>query len=189
MASRYNEHLTFRVPVPRGQEKFRELILYIAEKCQNAEYFGAVKLNKILYHSDFRAFRRLGEPVTGAEYFRLPRGPAPRVLVPVRREMLAEGLIDLDVRPIGNHEQQRVVPKRAANIDLFTAGELEIVDQVIEELWDQTADEASDASHDLAWQTRADEESIPYESAFLDDSPLTEDIIKRTHELAEEHGW
>jgi len=35
-------------PVP-NLDKFRELILYISQKCANDPSFGAIKVNKILY--------------------------------------------------------------------------------------------------------------------------------------------
>ena len=57
--------------------KFRELVLYIAEQSEGDPRFGAVKLNKILYYSDFEAFRVLGESITGATYRKLSEGPAP----------------------------------------------------------------------------------------------------------------
>ena len=50
------------------EEKLSELILYISQKCATDPKFGAVKLNKILYLSDFLAFGNWGEPITGVEY-------------------------------------------------------------------------------------------------------------------------
>ena len=43
-----------------NEGKFRELILYVARRSEDDKYFGAVKLNKILYFSDFNAYRELG---------------------------------------------------------------------------------------------------------------------------------
>lgn len=181
--------LTFVFPLPRRQQRFRELILYIADKCRDAEFFGAVKLNKILYHSDFRAFRRFGVPVTGVGYFRLPHGPAPAALLPVRRDLEREGAITVERRPIGNLMQDRVVPLRMPYVELFSRDELDLVDEVIRELWDQTAEQVSDASHDVVWRTRGHREPIPYEAAYLDTEPLSAHEIARTRELADELGW
>jgi hypothetical protein len=36
--------------------KLRELILLISEWCQADPKFGAIKLNKLLFHADFSAF-------------------------------------------------------------------------------------------------------------------------------------
>ena len=64
------------------EEKLAELILYVAEKIQSDRTAGATKLNKYLYFADFSAVRKLGHPITGAEYQRLRHGPAPRRLPP-----------------------------------------------------------------------------------------------------------
>ena len=189
MDAYYEKHLSFGVDVPLGQEKFRELVIYIAQRCQKAEYFGATKLNKILYRVDFEAFRRLGRPVTGAVYFRLPNGPAPKALVPVRDSLVSEGAILIEDRPMGNRVQHRVVPLRDPDVSLFTAAELRLTDEVVKDLWSATADEASNASHDIVWSSRQDRDLIPYEAGRLDNGPLTDDDIKRTRELVKEFGW
>src|SRR6266487_3415423 len=49
----------------RADEKLRELILHICIRSEDDEAFGAVKLNKLLFFSDFHAFLRLGKPITG----------------------------------------------------------------------------------------------------------------------------
>lgn len=90
MAKRFDK-LTFNVSLERGLQRFRELIVYIASKSIDDPSFGATKLNKILYYSDFKAFERFGVPLTGAPYFRLKNGPAPRIMIPVRDELVAEG--------------------------------------------------------------------------------------------------
>lgn len=77
MAGKFDS-LTFKVPLERALQRLRELVVYISEKSEHDQHCGATKLNKILYHSDFRAFERFGVPLTGASYFRLPKGPAPR---------------------------------------------------------------------------------------------------------------
>jgi hypothetical protein len=185
----YVDNLTFYQPVPKGIQRFRELIVYISEKCADCEFFGATKLNKILYHSDFRAFERFGEPLTGVAYFALNSGPAPVPLVPIRRELIQEGAITIEERPVGARVQHRVVAIREAYTELFTPVELELVGEVIEELWDQSAEEASNASHDVRWRTLRLEDRIPYEATFLSDDELSEEDLTRTKELADEFGW
>jgi len=67
-----------------NEEKLAELILYVCHKSEADERFGATKLNKILFYSDFAAYRQLGQPITGADYQNLEEGPAPRKLPPIR---------------------------------------------------------------------------------------------------------
>lgn len=182
--------LTFSVPLERGLQRFRELIVYISKQSERDPSYGAVKLNKILYHSDFRAFERFGVPLTGAPYFRLKAGPAPRIMLPVRRELEREGAIRIEkvILPNG-YEQHRIIALRKPVLSHFTADELALVDEVIEELRHQTATEVSDASHDVRWRTLHNKDLVPYEFAFLSDEPPTENDIKRTYELNRLYGW
>src|SRR5437660_10500981 len=90
--------LTFGSDDSATRQRLRELILYIADRSKDDPKFGATKLNKILYFSDFVSFREYGEPITGAMYMRLENGPAPMHLVPVRNEMLESGEIAMEPR-------------------------------------------------------------------------------------------
>ena len=184
---RLNLHETF--DVPRGAQRFRELILYASRKSVDDPHFGAVKLNKILYHSDFRAFQRFGVPLTGVRYFRLKNGPAPRSLIPVRDSLVQEGALRVERRQVGPYKQDRTIALRDPALRLFTEDEIALVDEVIAELWDQNATEVSDASHDIRWLTLNDRDVLPYEMAYLSNEPLTQAQIERTKELAEQFGW
>jgi hypothetical protein len=187
--SRYQKYLHYRIPVDRQLERFRELILYVSQKCQDAEFFGATKLNKILYWSDMEAFYSLGRPVTGAEYWKLQKGPAPKYLKHIRDEMIREGLVRVEKRQMVDYDQHRTVALRDPDMSIFSVAELRIVDSVIKECWAQTADEVSNVSHNIVWHTRNLRDPIPYEASYLDSSPLTEEEIARTRELALQYGW
>jgi Antitoxin SocA-like, Panacea domain len=183
------EGLTFSYPVPRAKQRFRELIVYISDRYREAELFGAAKLNKTLYCADFRAFERFGVPLTGASYFALKKGPAPKIILPVLKALVDEGAVTIEERQFGNHLQKRVVPHRRAFLDLFTRDEIALVDEVIKELWDQGAEEAASASDDVRWRTLQLNDLIPYEAAFLSQEPLTDGDLARTARLADEYGW
>ncbi|HLL26340.1 MAG TPA: Panacea domain-containing protein [Xanthobacteraceae bacterium] len=184
-----DERLHFTVNVPRGLQRFRELIIYVAKQSRDDPWFGAVKLNKILYRSDFLAFERFGVPLTGLRYFRLKAGPAPRAMIPVRRELEAEGAIQIEHKPLGPRDQHRIIPLREPVLEHFTQDEIHLVDEVIRELRPMNATEASNASHDIRWRVLNDRDDLPYEFAFLSDEPVTDDDVKRTKELAREWKW
>src|SRR5271169_3849241 len=98
-----------------NDKKLIELILLISEWSQSDPKFGAIKLNKLLFHSDFSAFLTFGKPITGQEYFALPQGPAPRRLKPITEKMKKrEELAYQEVRYYG-HIQKRPVALRAAD--------------------------------------------------------------------------
>ena len=73
-----------------GEQMLGELILYVAGKCSEDRMFGAIKLNKILWWSDFLAYAQYGRPITGVQYRRLGHGPAPRQFIPVRDALVAK---------------------------------------------------------------------------------------------------
>ena len=89
----------------------------------------------------------------------------------------------------GTRIQKRLIPLRAVNYDLFTADQIAFVDEVIDWLWGKTAASVSEHSHGKAWKIAKDRQSMPYESIFLSDAPITPFDVLRTHELAEKFGW
>src|SRR5688572_20552652 len=71
------------------RDKFIELILYFSRRgLEEGLVIGSTKLNKLLFFSDFRAYAKLGQAITGARYQKLGWGPAPRALLPVRGELI-----------------------------------------------------------------------------------------------------
>ncbi len=172
-----------------GKERLRELILYISGKCADDSTFGAVKLNKILFFSDFSSYSDSGRPITGVEYMKLPQGPAPRQLVPVRKEMEKKREIAIAPTQFGNYIQKRIVPLRPPNLGDFSGEDIAFVDSVIQALWGVTATQCSNLSHQRAWRIAGDEEAIPYEAALLSDEPVTDYEINRVKTLSKKYEW
>ena len=171
------------------ETKFRELVLYISEKSAEDPRFGAVKLNKILYYSDFESYRRLGKSITGATYRKLSEGPAPVEMLPQRQVLLDSGHIAMEHRPYFAGVQQRVVPQREAKTEMFAFEELAVVDETIDALWHMTAREASDLSHrELGWLAAAHGEAIPYDTAWLSPEPVPQEVEEYASTVAEKHG-
>lgn len=167
------------------ETKFRELVLYIAEKSRSDPRFGAVKLNKILFYGDFTAYLELGQPITGAAYRKLSEGPAPVEMLTQRGILLDSGAAKVEFRRYFSGVQQRIVPLRPAQREVFMPRELEIVDQVIEGMWHMTAREASDFSHqELGWQAAQSGEEIPYPTAWLSPGPVSQEAEEYAAELA-----
>jgi len=168
-----------------NEARYRELVLYICQKCASDPKFGATKLNKILYFSDFLAYATLGEPITGFEYQRLPNGPAPRRMVPMRADMERRRDLGFQEVPLrGGRTQQRAVNLRVPDLSVFTAAQISVVDRVIEELWNLDAEEVSELSHRMmGWKLADMNETIPYETVFISADPLTETDVERAREL------
>lgn len=159
------------MPEPRRfnfeREKFIELILYFSRRgLDEGLVVGSTKLNKLLFFSDFRAYAKLGSPITGARYQKLEYGPAPRALLPVRSELLAEGEVCYQDSEDWN---QVLVPNREPDMSSFSEAEMFIVDEIFEELRPLNATAASDYSHEKSpgWNSADEFEDIPYETARI----------------------
>ncbi len=169
--------------------KFRELVLYIAENSEDDPKFGVVKLNKILYYSDFEAYRRLERPITGATYRKYREGPAPSEILEQRRVMEDSGRIAVETRPYFSGAQQRIVPLSEPDTGIFTDAELAVVDEAITGMRHMTAFEAASLSHrELGWQTAEYGEVIPYQTAWLSPGPLPQEAEEHARKVVEKLG-
>ncbi|MGH7093740.1 MAG: Panacea domain-containing protein [Stellaceae bacterium] len=189
-AQAIRDRLTYEVPALKDEDqRLRELIVYIAGKFLTCEFFGVVKLNKTLFHSDMLSFRRYGEAITGSKYKKDERGPVPVRILPVQRQM--EGRSDIRVVPEDMYglTQRRIVPLRKPNLTLFSGRDIAIVDEVIQALWSKTGTQVSEESHGVQWNTRALGDLIPYEASYLSDEPITPADVERTTVLAKKYGW
>jgi hypothetical protein len=175
---------------PEHEDRFRELLLYISQKCANDPKFGSVKLNKVLFLSDFLCFAQHGEPITGFEYQKLEQGPAPRRLLPVRKQMIEDKELGLQEIPLkSGNTQIRTVNLRRPNLAVFKAQHIAVVDTVIDALSEADAVTVSELTHKMVgWKVARYKETIPYETIFLTDEPLSEADVERGREIAEEHG-
>lgn len=151
-----------------NDEKLRELILLIAEWSQADEKFGAIKLNKLLFHCDFSAFLTFKKPITGHEYFALPQGPAPKRLLPITKGMQTRQELAYQEVTYHGFQQKRPIALRAAKVSVFTPREMKLISQTIQKFWRMSAAEISDQSHlFLGWKTAKEKETIPYSTALV----------------------
>jgi hypothetical protein len=106
-------------------------------------------------------------------------------MLPIRDEMVKEQILAIQpVKLVSGRVQERPVNLRAAILDSFTPSQISLVDAVIEALRDATAEEVSELSHRMVgWKVVEKNETIPYETIFVSDEPLTEADIERAQEL------
>lgn len=171
--------------------KLRELILLLADWCQADPKFGAIKLNKLLFHADFSAFLTHGEPITGQDYFKLPQGPAPRRLKAITEATIKRGEFAWQEMPYYGRTQKKPVALRSPDLSKFSGADVNLIRQTVEKFWKLSATEISDQSHIfLGWKAAHLKESIPYETALVSRRPPTDHERKRglrLQSLAEKH--
>jgi hypothetical protein len=169
------------------EEKFRELVLLVAEELLDEDTYGATLLNKGLFYAEFLHMRSTGRPISGVEYQRLPQGPAPRRLKPIRTSLLHSGDARLDETDYRGFTQHRLVPLRPARRERFTEDELRSVKQGVAVVASLSATQASELSHEeVGWKMVEEGETIPYEAAFLRRPVVTPRTQQRIAELAAE---
>jgi hypothetical protein len=165
-------------------DKLKELILLLARKSEGDVNFGAVKLNKELFYSDFLSYLYTGKAITGHEYIALERGPAPKYKTKIIHEMVKKG--DLAVR---KHEafgdvQDRAFALREPNLDKFTKEELQLVDHVLNQCHEKSGKDLSTISHTfIGWRLATEKEVIPYSVALVGTREPTLDEIGWGREL------
>lgn len=173
----------------RSDARLGELILYIADKSATDKCYGAIKLNKILFFADFSAYAQRAKSITGAEYMGLPQGPVPRRLVAVREQLLEEGAIAVRKQPFKGKIQDRIIPLREADLDLFSGWEISHVDNVITRFWGKPAWVMSKLSHARVWRLAGTEKgAIPYQAIFISENNADAHDAIRLRRLRAKHG-
>ncbi|MDP9401914.1 MAG: Panacea domain-containing protein [Actinomycetota bacterium] len=172
-----------------SEEKFVEVLLYVAKRLEGDPSGGSLKINKAMFNADFGHMRAYGRPITGAEYQKLPHGPAPRRLLPVRKQLVRSGDAMVCEDSYLGKTLVRLVARRDPDLSRLEPSEKELLDQALAEMQGRTGTDVSEASHrEPGWQMVDEGETIPYETAFLRPPVMTERIRNRILALAAEHG-
>lgn len=164
-----------RISVPILQvRKFKNVLLYILERCAGKPNVGETVLYKLLYFSDFNYYELYEEHLTGAKYRKLPYGPVPQKMDTIVNQMIDKGQLQRVKTEYHGYPQTRYLPLEKANLTELKASEKEIIDRVIEQLSDWSAAAISNYSHkDLPWLASKEGEEIDYELAFYRDAPFS----------------
>ncbi|MEI7983805.1 MAG: Panacea domain-containing protein, partial [Bacteroidota bacterium] len=164
-----------RISVPTLQvSKFKNVLLYILERCAGKPNVGETVLYKLLYFSDFNYYELYEEHLTGAQYRKLPYGPVPQKLDTIIVQMMENGMIHRIKTKYYDKMQTRYIPLVKADLTELKASEKEVIDQVIEQMSDWSASAISSYSHqDMPWLASKEGEEINYELAFYRDAPFS----------------
>ena len=173
-------------------EKFTELIVYVAERCQDDPTFGPIKLNKILYYADTAAYRELGRPITGATYRKFDEGPAPDEMSDARAGLIEAGEAQLEYRRhfMGGERRLAICAGRTADRELFKPEERAIVDEVLTYFHGKLEHEVVDiVQREPGWMVARDREVIPYEVSWLRPTPFDRESVEFGERIAKERGY
>jgi hypothetical protein len=168
--------------------KTKELIIYIAVRLAKKPNYGATLLNKVLYFVDNIAYMKTGKPISEFKYIKQTFGPTPEPFwfLSIKDSLIDSGAIEVVESESFGRVQKRLVPKREAQVDLFSVDEIVIIDEVIADVGNLNASEISDLSHQFpAWKVAADKEELPLFTFLLSSStPNQSDIDWAKQELS-----
>lgn len=164
-----------RISVPTLQvNKFKNVLLYILERCAGKPNFGETVLYKLLYFSDFNYYELYEEHLTGAKYRKLPYGPVPQKLDAIIGQMIERGQLQRVKTEYNGYPQTRYLPLEKADLTELKASEKDVIDKVIEQMSDWSANMISDYSHkDLPWEVTDEGQDISYNLAFYRELPYS----------------
>ena len=164
-----------RVSIPELQvNKFKNVLLYILERCAGKPNVGETVLYKLLYFSDFNYYELYEEHLTGATYRRLNYGPVPQHLENALFHMTEEGQLQRVKTIYHGYSQMRYLPLVKADLSILKASEKEVIDKVIEQMSDWNATKISEYVHkDMPWLASDEGEVIDYELAFYREAPFS----------------
>ena len=164
-----------RISEPMLQvNKFKNVLLYILERCAGKPNVGETVLYKLLYFSDFNYYELYEEHLTGAEYRKLPYGPVPQKLDIIIAQMIEKGQLQRVKTEYHGYPQTRYLPLEKADLTELRASEKDVIDRVIDQMSDWSAVAISNYSHkDMPWLASKDGEEINYELAFYRDAPFS----------------
>lgn len=150
-------------------EKLAAAVAYLTERSRNDDGFGVTKLVKLLYYADCVAYQRTGEPITGANYIRMPHGPYPDKWQGLLERLEGERIIRVLDEDVGNgYQRHRPVRGASTETNTLTEEEKRFLDTQLRRFADFNARQIEEYSHDeLAWRTTEQGRTLPYELAGI----------------------
>lgn len=174
------------------KNKFHELVIHTANLMKNDPTASIIRINKVLYYSDFAAYREFEKPITGASYRKYHEGPAPDYMERCLTN-LAEtnrALVAVRHHVLGYFKYLRTIPGAPpADLSLFTKDELAMVLQATNYFQGKTPTEIiAMATTDPAWVDSHFYDHIPYEAVWSSVATIADQLADiQSIKFAAEH--
>lgn len=147
---------------PQAVARLKNLLLYVLGTM--GETFQT-KMNKVLFYIDFLSYRERGMAISGLAYQAIEFGP-----VPQRWDRVYSSFDDVEqhVVLVQNQECLALDTDTPADMSMFSAEELAIIDTVCTKMKDMTSRKATTLSHEEpAWKNHHTQPGIiPFDEAF-----------------------
>lgn len=150
-----------------NKRKFKQVLLYILEKCGAKPNVGETILFKLLYFVDFDYYELYEDFLTGEAYRRISYGPAPCNFNIIVSEMIEKGQVKKIRTEYFGMPQKKYIPLVKPDLKMLDGREMKVIEEVIERLSSMTASAIENYSHqDIPWEVTKDKKIIDYDTVF-----------------------
>lgn len=148
------------------RDKALEAILFIARSLRKPTYHS---ISKMLYLADKLHLQEYGRLICGDRYIAMDNGPVPSAIYDMMKVAAGRRSIDVDWDEIIREAMavcrgREIVAKRDGDLNMLAESEIECIRQTIAEYGNKTFGELSDITHDSAWNTTDDNQTIPLDA-------------------------
>lgn len=149
------------------KEKFKQTLHYIISSCGVRDNVGKTVLYKLLYFSDFNFYEIYEEKMTGEDYRKIERGPAPLHFDIAVKELEQENKINHEIKSFAGYPQNRYSSIKEPNLDLLNDNEIAVISEAINQCGHMHAKAISSYSHkDMPYKATEPMDIIDYELVF-----------------------
>ena len=150
-----------------NREKFKQILLYVLEKCGARPNVGETVIFKLFYFIDFNYYEIYEDYLTGEAYRKISYGPAPCHFRSVTNELIGKKYLKKITTEYFGKPQKKYIPCVKPDLKMLNGAELEVIDEVIERLSSMNATAIENYSHqDIPWEATKDREIIDYDTVF-----------------------
>jgi len=167
-------------PIRFDPERALELVLYVANQLR---YPTLHSVSKVLYFADKEHLSRYGSLLSGDNYVAMRHGPVPSAIYDLmkaaagRKEPLIPAqFYELVSQSLKVEDRRRVMPLRAANLNLLSSSQRQCLDESIKANGRLSFVRLTAKSHDAAWKT-ADENDLIEVKAIAKTLPNAKQVL------------
>ena len=119
-----------------NKEKFKCVLSYIINRCENKKNVGKTVICKLLYFSDFNYYEKYETSITDETYLKYEKGPYPQHIDEIINEILNEKIIIIKKKPYFGTTIHKHYLNNVPDLSLLNTKELSVINEVIDDLAD-----------------------------------------------------
>ncbi len=138
-----NEFTGYIIP---NFKKFAHICIFFLDQLS---FLYKVKLNKLLFYTDFYHFKQFGKCISGNQYAAIEMGPVPDKYLHLFALMVEQKLVEIKTSPSNTEGEilERMVPITSFQESYFTQAEIKTLNFVLKQLGYKKTKEIVDLSH------------------------------------------